>query len=694
MGMMAKMRTLAPAFILTVGGLFVLFMVISDSNVLEALGGRSQNVGSVNGRHITYQEFNSFVERARENQKAQTGQDIDEENIDSFRDQVWDAVVAQIITEQKLEEYGITVSDQEILDVVRGENPPDFLKRSFIDSTGRFNREMYDQAIFDPRNKEALIQAEEVVKQQLLSEKLQSVVTASLVVPESEIRRKFAEQNIKMTAEYVLVDISQFPDSAFKPSEDEMKKYYTNNPDRFKVEAQRKLKYVLFPIAASKRDSSQVLDRLNEVLAKASKDTSFKYYVDGYSETPYSRDTLEISALPENAVSPLMNAQPNTLVGPVATPTGYNLYKLIVKVGGTNEFVRAQHILISSTGDDAKDLAEANRIYALAAGGADFGALAKQHSKDPGSAAKGGDLGWYGKGRMVKEFEDASFKGPVNVVQKPVKTSYGYHIIKVLGKTSSRFVVEKVTMSIKPSATTRDDIYASASDFAYLAEKNGFEKEAEIAKYKVEETTPFNKDAFFIPGIGNNKGAVNFAFENGVNTISPVFRITNGFVVFKISEVIKAGVKKYDDVKKEVESFVIREKKLEKSKAIVERLKGKLGNDLAKVTSLEGRAIFNTAAGFAVGGTVPTVGTDYNFSARAYDAELNKVIGPVKGNRGYFLIKVTQRTPFDEASYKLQRNSIRDNILNEKKSYYFNQWLTQVREKADIVDRRYIFFGR
>lgn len=694
MGMMAKMRTLAPAFILTVGGLFVLFMVISDSNVLEALGGYSQNVGSVNGREISYQEFNTFVERARENQKAQTGQDIDEEGIDAFRDQVWDAVVAQIITEQKLEEYGISVSDQEIMDVILGENPPDFLKRSFIDSTGRFNREMYDQAIRDTRNKEALIQAEEVVKQQLLSEKLQSFVTSSLVVSESEIRRKFAEQNVKMTADYVLVDISQFPDSLYKPTEEEMRKFYTSNPDKFKVEDQRKLKYVLFPIAASKRDSSQVLDRLNEVVVKAAKDTSFKFYVDGYSETPYSRDTLDIQALPENAVGMLINAQPNVIIGPVATATGYDVYKLIAKVAGTNEFVRSQHILISSTGNDANDLAEANRIYGLATSGADFGALAREYSKDPGSAAKGGDLGWYGKGRMVKEFEDASFKGPVNVVQKPVKTSYGYHIIKVTGKSSSRFVVEKVTMSVKPSATTRDDIYAAANDFAYLSEKNGFEKEAEVAKYKIEETTPFNKDAFFVPGIGNNKGVVNFAFENGVNTISPVFRSQNGFVVFKISEVIKAGVKKFDDVKKETESFVIREKKLEKSKSIIESLKGKLGDDLAKVTSVDGRAIFNTASGFTLGASVPTVGTDYNFSAKAYDAQMNKAFGPVKGNRGYYLIKVKERTPFDEAAYKLQRNSIRDNILNEKKSYYFNQWLTQVREQSDIVDKRYIFFGR
>ncbi|MDP3684945.1 MAG: SurA N-terminal domain-containing protein, partial [Ignavibacteria bacterium] len=99
--MMAKMRSLAPAFIISVGVLFVLFMVISDSNVLEALGARSNNVGSVNGKDISYQEFSNFLDRAVENQKAQTGQEIPEENMDQFRDQVWDAIVTQTLTEQQ-----------------------------------------------------------------------------------------------------------------------------------------------------------------------------------------------------------------------------------------------------------------------------------------------------------------------------------------------------------------------------------------------------------------------------------------------------------------------------------------------------------------------------------------------------------------------------------------------------------------
>ena len=128
-------------------------MIISDSNVLEVLGGgRTNNVGSVNGEDITYQEFQTALDQQIENQKKQTGKDLEEAQIDQIREQVWDAVITQKILSQLIKKYGITVTDQEIKDVILGDNPPDFLKQNFIDSLGNFNKQLYEQAIFDPQN--------------------------------------------------------------------------------------------------------------------------------------------------------------------------------------------------------------------------------------------------------------------------------------------------------------------------------------------------------------------------------------------------------------------------------------------------------------------------------------------------------------------------------------------------------------
>ncbi len=109
--------------------------------------------------------------------------------------------------------------------------------------------------------------------------------------------------------------------------------------------------------------------------------------------------------------------------------------------------VRASHILINKMGSDEKNHEEAMKLYDQLTKGADFAKLAKEYSSDPGSAIKGGDLGWFGKGMMVPEFEKAAFNGRVGVVQKPIKTTYGYHIIKVTGKSNKKYAIEKLTLT-------------------------------------------------------------------------------------------------------------------------------------------------------------------------------------------------------------------------------------------------------
>lgn len=695
MGMMAKMRGLAPAFIITVGALFVLFMVISDSNVLEALGGKTNNVGSVNGDDISYQEFVNAVDQQRENQKKQSGKDVDEENLDQLRDQVWEAVVTQKLIADQIKKFGITVTDDEVREIILGENPPEFLKQNFIDSTGQFNRQIYEQALFDPRNKQALLQAEEYVRQNRLNEKLQSLLLASVNISEADIMNHFIEQNQKIKAEYVLTDLSIYPDSIVKLDESDLKKYYNEHLDKYKNQAQRKLQYVLFENKPSADDSATIKQTLETVAAKFKKDTaSFKSYVEIYSSVPYSKDTLALNALPANAVELLANSSPGSIIGPVITPQGYILYRLTDVVPSKEAIVKASHILINNMGSDEKNLEEANKIYTQLIGGANFEEMAKTHSKDPGSAVKGGDLGWFGKGAMVPEFEKAAFNGAINLIQKPIKSNYGYHIIKVTGKSSTKFVVEKIVNPIHTSASTIDANYNAAQDFAYVADKNGFEKEAKLMNYTVKETSPFVKEAYSIPGIGVNKNLLKFAFDRGLNSVSEVHKVSSGYVVCRISEVINEGVKPFEDVKNLIKPQVIREKKYEMAKEYAVKIKSQIGNDIFRAKKINDKLVVDTTGQFTPNGSIPKIGRDYAFIYAAQKAKLNEVTDPVRGFRGQYLIKVIEKNSFDSASYAIQRTSIRDQLFQEKRSTYINQWLEKIKKDADIVDKRYMFFGR
>jgi peptidyl-prolyl cis-trans isomerase D len=695
MAMMAKMRSLAPAFIITVGALFVLFMIISDSNVLEVFGARTNNVGSVNGHPVTYQEFTSVLDRQREMQKNQTGEDIQEENMDQFRDQVWDAIVTQRLVAEQIDKFGITVSDEEIRDIITGNNPPEFLRQSFIDSTGNFNRELYDQAIYDPQNRDALLNAEEYVRQNRLNEKLQTMLYASITVSEEEIRSRFMEQNTSINAKYALVDINSFPDSVIEVSEKDMKSYYNEHRDQYKIKPQRKLKFVLFENKASSDDSATVKRNLENVKQILEKDTvSFESFVDIYSDSPYSKDTVNISAVGDEAAPLFSQASQGDIIGPVATMDGVVLYNLVNVLPSNEVFLRASHILINQFGDDEENLEEANKIYNQLVSGADFAETAREISTDKGSGEKGGDLGWFGRGQMVPEFEKAVFSGKLGEIQKPVKTAYGYHIIKVTGRSDKKFVVEKIVNQIKSSASTVDANYNAARDFAYVAEKNDFEKEAEVMNYNIQETTPFDKEAYAVPGLGMNKRIIEYAFANSKGSISDVFRVAPGFAVVQVSEVIKEGFRPFEELETTIRPLVLREKKFAKAKELAEKISSQLNNNIERASEIDSRVTVGTTGTFTPSGVVPQVGRDYSFSAAAMELPLNKISEPVKGSKGYYLIQVTDRIEFDQSLYDMQRTSLRDNIYQEKKNSYFNLWLQQIKKDADIVDNRYIFYGQ
>lgn len=694
MAMMARMRSLAPWFILSVGGLFVLFMVLSDSRISDIIGKRSNDVGSVNGEKITYQEFSDLLEQYRQFQQQQTGQEIPESQMDMFRDNVWDALVNQKLISQKIKEFGITVSDDEIKDELLGPNPPASVTRFFTDSLGNFNREAYESAIFNPQNKEAMKQVEEQVRQQLLQQKLQNTVTASVMVSESDIKQKFSEQNIKISADYVFIDANTIPESQIKVTEEDIEKYYKKNKENYKIEAQRKLKYVLFKKEASKGDSLAIRDNLFAIVQKAKNDTSdFKTYVQIYSEQPYSKDTVEITRIAQGAQNEIMSASKGSFVGPLATSEGYLVYKVNDVLKSKNTFVRASHILVSFS-ENKDDNSQAMKIYDRLIKGESFAELASKFSGDPSSARRGGDLGWFGKGQMVKEFENACFNGQVGQIQKPVKTQYGWHIIKVTGKSDKRFVVEKIVNKIQASASTTDKLFEDANDFSYLADKDGFEKVAKEFNYNVIETTPFNQQATAVPGLGANKAIVIFAFENSLGDISPVFRTPLGYAVVTISEEIKEGYKPLEEVKEQVKQLVKNEKKLQKSldiaKDIRKKLNGNTNLNIAK--QFYASAKIDTANNFSPTGFVPNLGRDFAFTNKAMETEVNKLSDAFIGSRGSFVILVKNRTPFDKTAYTLQRNSIRDNLLSQKKSQIFNKWLTQIKEEADIVDERHLFF--
>jgi parvulin-like peptidyl-prolyl isomerase len=696
MAMMARMRSLAPWFIITVGGLFVLFMVLSDSSITKLASKGRNVVGSIDGDEITYKEFSAAVERMRKQQEQSTGKEIEPEQMDQFRDQVWETLVNQKLIEKKIKDYGITVTDQEIKDALLGPNPPAELQRSFMDSTGHFDRAAYESAILDPRNKEIMIQVEEGIRQQLYQKKLQDYIFASVIVTDDEVLQTFLDQNIKTSADFAYVNSRFIPDSTVTVTDDEIKNYYNEHKDKYKREETRKVKYVLFEKKPSREDTLEIEDNLKAIIKNLKADTStFKTYVEIYSNQPYSLDTLSIDRAPREMSGLLLAAKPGDIIGPVLTREGFVVYKYVDKLKGKDVYAHAAHILIATQNvskENAK--AKADSIYKELLNGMDFAEAARKFSDDPGSAKFGGDLGWFGKKQMVPEFEKASFNGKIGVVQKPFATRYGYHIVKVLDRRKDKFVIEKIVNKVEPSGTTIDKIYGDASDFAYLADKNDFDSEAELMKYKVAESTPFKKDSRAVSGLGAAKFVVNFAFENSVGSVSPVLKVPAGYAVVMVSDITKAGIQPLEEVESSIKAELMREKKVDKTFEIAGAIRKAINgsNDFSAAAKVFPRVKISNVKDILPTSPIPGIGRDYIFNEYCLKGELNKISDPIKGKTGSYLIKVTARTKFDSTAYSIQKNNIRNYVLQQKQSGFFASWLKNLKKETEIIDNRYKFY--
>ena len=683
---MSRMRAIAPVFIIVIAVLFILFMVISDSKLAEVFGRSKNNVGTINGKDITYPEFSQKFEDYRKQYRDAYKQDFDEDNLDQYRDQLWEDFIMSTLSKEQIEKCGITVSEKELNDIIFGPNPPDFLKKGFIDSTGNFRRDLYDAEVKKPQNKEIIVRVKEALKEQVADEKLQAVVNAAILPSAGEIKRKYVEQTGKMNAEFALIDLSQFPENTVTATNEEVKKYYDEHPDKFMVDAQRKLKYIAFLIVATKADSESVRQTL-QTLVELSDTTSLDSVAKSFTGIQIAKDSADLSTIPAEAASKIISAEKGKIIGPIATSAGYMVYR-VTNVKSGDPLVSASQILI--TGPDAEK--EATKVYGEIKAGLSFEDAARKYSKDAGSAAKGGSLGWFKKGSQTPDVETAAMSGKPGEVLKPIKSANGYYIVKVNGKNSSKYFFEKVSEIVKPSASTKDLVYQKAVDFQFLANKNGFESECTAQKLNVLESQEFSKDAGYIPNLGMCRSLISFSFDNSVNSLSKPIKTQIGYVVAKVSEEIKPGVRKFEAVEKNVKVLCLKDKRYAKAKAEAERVKNSIGDDIAKATQVSKDVRLGSAPGFTTNGSVPAIGQDYNFAAEAYKAPLNKVIGPVKGMNGYYLIKVTQRENFNESDYLVQYNPIRDNSFSTRKQNFYQQWQAKLKTDASIVDRRYMFF--
>lgn len=657
--------------------------------------GNVEILGKVNGQEIDYRQYSELVRRALENQKTQTGVDPDDEAERQVRAQVWTQLVDEMLINKEIDRLGIEVTDQEIVDIVRGANPPEFLVNQFKDSTGTFRRDAYERAMMDPQNKTAWLQVEDAIRADQKRKKLQSLLLASIQVTESEVRQRFADRNLTLDAQYVLFDANRMvADSMAQLSDDEIRRQYDEHPEDFKAKASRKMKYVMFSQAPSRDDSAMVEQELQVLLGQAKTGSDFVELAKTYSETPSSEAYFKHGELSRTKEAAVFAAPKGSIVGPVRDVDGFHLFKVLDQREGKDEFVLASHILLNVNGPDSVQvLQKARELLKQARGGANFAELAKANSQDFGSAPNGGELGWTPKGGWVAPFSNAAFKAKVGEIVGPVRTQFGYHIIKVIGKDRRELKLATLTMKVKASAQTADLTFKQAEDFAYLTKDEGFDKAAEFSKYEVRETPEFTKGGM-VPGVGFNESVNAFAFKSKIGTISSPMSVSKSIGVFMVTGEREEGLRPFEDVKTNVRATALREKKLELVRAKAEEFAKTVtsSSDLVAASPKIDGVTANATGPFKPSDVVPMVGRDPKFVGVALSLKPGDISKAFAGARGAFVIKLLSRTELDTTRFSIEKAGLRDQLMQEKRSRSLNEWQTALRENAEIEDNRDQFY--
>ena len=340
---------------MTIGGL------VGGANIIDQIFGRinpADAIGVVNGTRITPDEFTRAV-NLRMGQYRSGGQEPNEQQLYSIRNEVWDNYVQDILLYQKIDELELTASDEEVLYHLKN-NPPQFLLQDPIFSTdGVFDRVKYEQAINNPQGNE-WVEIEQFMKITFIPNyKLQQYIASSVIVTNDEVLKQYIKDNVDYTIEGIHVIGQKLKDEVDEPTDAEVRQAYEADLESFAKEETRNIRYVSWKKAPAQLDTIRVYEEALEIIAEVKSGTDFAQLADKFTEDPGNQVTPDsgrggnlgwfgkgqmVPSFEEAAFA----ADEGDIVGPVLSRFGYHVIKIHQKrQTNDKEEINASHILLN-----------------------------------------------------------------------------------------------------------------------------------------------------------------------------------------------------------------------------------------------------------------------------------------------------------------------------------------------------------
>jgi peptidyl-prolyl cis-trans isomerase D len=534
-------------------------------------------------------------------------------------------ILNEFLTQKEIEyeakRLGIRVTDQERADRIRQLLPMAYNGDTFV------GEDRYAQEVM-ARTQMSVPAFEEAIRQNLLIQKFQKLVTDGISVGPSEIQDEFRYRNEKVKLEYALIKPEDLQ-AKVTPTEDEIKASYDKNRSKYMVPEKRVVRYALVD-ANQVRQNTQVSD--DDLKAQ------------------YQRDIQQYQV-------------PNR--------------------------VKVEHILLMAVGKTDAEIAEIKQkaedvLKQAKKPGAKFEDLAKKYSEDPGTKDKGGDLGWITQNQTVKEFETTAFTLPKGSISDLVKTEYGFHIIRVLDKeTAHTKPFEEVKDSIKAplllskADQAAGDVADKLSSAIRQSSKVTLDDLAKQFHLSVGETRPVSATDAIIE-LGNSKEVKDAVFGQRVGDLSLPIHTERGYVVLAVKEIQPSHQGTLPEVRDRIVADLKQEKSTDlahqKADELEKRLKaGEKFESAAKALGLESK----TSDFFARNGSISGAASGKQLSA-AFQMKSGEVAPTLNLGLNWIVYRVAEKQEPNPADFDKQKKELTDQVLQSKRSAAFSAFQTSL----------------
>ncbi len=698
MGLMTFLRNRA-GFILigAIGFAIVAFLVGDAINVGKPFWAESQKVvGSVDGEEISIDQFGPKVDQSLAQFKQQYGGSGNAQMQAMAVDNVWQGEIAGILLGKEYSRLGLTVSGDELFDLLQGKNPSPLIVQYFGNpQTGEFNRaeviNSLKQQGKNPQLKQQwdLLQVE--IEKQALQKKYSNLITNSVYVTTIEANDEYVNRNKLANFKYTGLDYASIPDASVKLAESDYADYYSENKKRFENPTEtRSFEYVAFSVSPTKSDSAAVKAQVEKLAAdfKTAQNDSLFAAVNSDVKVPYTY--LTRGKLDPAVDSVVFNLPAGSYYGPVFSGNSYKLAK-VVDTRFSPDSVKARHILIdpSKLGgvDKAKQLADS--LKTLVQNGGDFAALAQKYSID-GSKDKGGDLGTFSRGQMVPAFEDAAFNGKPGDL-KVVTSQFGVHLIKIEKQIGSSKVAKLayIEKSLAASNKTRDAAYKKASSFLNEVADGNFAELAQKRGLTVGVADKVTPTQGFAPGLDNPRQLIRDAYEaDKGDVLKEVYQMDNAYVVARVTDIKPKGILPLEDVKKDIEPMV---RNAVKAKMLTEKITKALAGASAieQVAQKLGKQVSPVENIVFANPIIPGASQEDKLVGAVFGSQPGKLSEVIDGNQGVYVFSVNKFTnPAPLANTYKQKQAMMQASAQRSLGSAFQA----LQDKSKIKDNRVKFY--